>query len=148
MIKAVSGDQSPAFCKFWVKSFSISGSGEAQVKSHAKSKSHNDNIPLVNQSTFVKESGKSQFRIPTKVMFSSEEQVPRAEVLRALHVVTSNYSFASSDNDNEWFKVMFPDSKIAQSCCQGKTKVRYCTVLYCTVHSVLYSSICQTNVNI
>ena len=143
MIKAVSGDQSPAFFKFWVKSFSISGSGEAQVKSHAKSKSHNDNIPLVNQSTFVKESGKSQFRIPTKVMFSSEEQVPRAEVLRALHVVTSNYSFASSDNDNEWFKVMFPDSKIVV-----RVKLRLDTVLYCTVHSVLYSSICQTNVNI
>ena len=106
-----------------VKSFSISGSGEAQVKSHAKSKSRNDKTSA-NQSTFVKENGKSQLSVPTKVMFSSEEQVLRAEVLQALQVVNSNYSFASSEND-ERFKIMFPNSKIAQSYCQGKTKVRY-----------------------
>ena len=58
-------------------------------------------------------------------MFSFEEQVLCAEVLQALQVVNSNYSFASSENDNERFKMMFPDSKIAQSYRQGKTKVRY-----------------------
>ena len=58
-------------------------------------------------------------------MLSSEEQVLCAEVLQALQVVNSNYSFASSENDNERFKITFPDSKIAQSYCQGKTKVRY-----------------------
>ena len=124
-IKAVNGDQFKASCKFCQKSFSISGSGEAQVKSHAKSKSHNDNTPSANQSTFVTENGKSQLSVPTKIMFSSEEQVLRAEVLQALQVVNSNYSFASSENDNERFKIMFPDSKIAQSYRQGKTKVRY-----------------------
>ena len=58
-------------------------------------------------------------------MFSYEEQVLRAEVLQALQVVNSNYSFVSSENDNERFKIMFPDSKIAQSYRQSKTKVRY-----------------------
>ena len=124
-IKAVNGEQSKAFCKFCQKSFSISGSGEAQVKSHAKSKSRNGNTPLANQSTFITEKGKSQLSVPTKIMFSSEEQVLCAEVLQALQVVNSNYSFASSENDNERFKIMFPDSKIAQSYHQGKTKVRY-----------------------
>ena len=99
-IKAVNGDQFKASCKFCQKSFSISGSGEAQVKSHAKSKSHNDNTPSANQSTFVTENGKSQLSVPTKIMFSYEEQVLRAEVLQALQVVNSNYSFASSENDN------------------------------------------------
>ena len=56
-IKAVNADQSKAFCKLCQKSFSISGSGEVQVKSHAKSKSHNDNTPSANQSTFVTENG-------------------------------------------------------------------------------------------
>ena len=124
-IKAVNGYQCKAFCKFCQKSFRISGSGEAQVKSHAKSKSHNDNTPSANQSTFVTENGKSQLSVPTKIMFSYEEQVLRAEVLQALQVVNSSYSFASSENDNEKFKIMFPDSKIAQSYRQGKTKVKY-----------------------
>ena len=106
-INAVNGDQSKAFCKFCQKSFSINGSGEAQVKSHAKSKSHNDNTPSANQRTFVTENGKSQLSIPTKIMFSSEEQVLRADVLQALQVVNSNYSFSSSENDNERFKIFF-----------------------------------------
>ena len=124
-IKAVKGDQSEAFCKLCLKSFSISGSGEAQVKPHAKSKSHNHDTPSANQSTFVTERGKSQLFIPTKIMLSSKEQVISEEVLQALQVANSDYSFVSSDNDNERFKVMFPDPKITQSYCQTKTKVRY-----------------------
>ena len=58
-------------------------------------------------------------------MFTSEKQVLHAEVLQALQVVNSNYSFADSENDNERFKITFPDSKIAQSYRHGKTKVRY-----------------------
>ena len=56
-------------------------------------------------------------------MFNSKEQVIREEVLEALQVFNSNYSFASSGNDNERF--MFPEYKYAQSYCQGKTKVKY-----------------------
>ena len=37
----------------FVKSFSISDSGEAQVKYNAKSKSHNDKTSSPNQSTFI-----------------------------------------------------------------------------------------------
>ena len=55
-------------------------------------------------------------------MFNSEERVIREEVLEALQVINSNSSFASSGNDNERFKVMFPDYKYAQS---GETKVKY-----------------------
>ena len=108
----------------FVKSFSISGFGEAQVKSQVKLKSHNDKTSSANQSTFITENGKFQLSVPTKVMFSPEEQVLQAEVLKVLHGVNSNYSFASSEND-ERFKIMFPDSKIAQSYRQGKTKFRY-----------------------
>ena len=40
-------------------------------------------------------------------MFNSEEQVLRADVLQVLRVVNSNYSFSSSENDNERFKMIF-----------------------------------------
>ena len=123
MFQKVLWRTSKAFCKSCLNSLSISGSGEAQVKSHARSKSHNDNTPSANQSTFAVESGKSQLSIPTKIMFNSKEQVIREEVLEALQVFNSNYSFASSGNDNERF--MFPEYKYAQSYCQGKTKVKY-----------------------
>ena len=89
----------------FVKSFSIGDSGEAQVKYNAKSKSHNDKTPSLNQSTFT-ENGKSQLSVPTKAMFSSEEQVLQAEVLQPLQVVNSNYSFASLENDDS-FKIVF-----------------------------------------
>ena len=105
-IKTVNGDQSKAFCKSCQKSFSVSGSGEAQVKSHAKSKSHNDKTPSANQSISATENGKSQLSVPTKIMFNSEEQVLRADVLQVLQVVNSNYSFSSSENDNERFKII------------------------------------------
>ena len=88
----------------FVKSFSISDSGEAQVKYNAKSKSHNDKTSSPNQSTFITENGKSQLSVPTKAMFSSE--VLQAEVLQALQVVNSNYSFASLENDDS-FKIVF-----------------------------------------
>ena len=74
-------------------------------------------------------------------MFTSEEQALRAELLEAFQVIDSNYSFASSENDNERFKILFPDSKIAQSYCRGKAKVRY-------KFSVWYSSTSQANVDI
>ena len=56
---------------------------------------------------------------------STEDQVIRARTLRALHCVQSNYSFTSVNNDNEKFKQMFSDSKIAQSYKQGETKIKY-----------------------
>ena len=87
--------------------------------------SHNDKTSPANQSVLITENGKSQLTVPTKIMFSSGEQVLRAEILQVLQAFNSNYSFASSENDNERFQIMFPDSKIAQSYRQGKTKFRY-----------------------
>ena len=59
------------------------------------------------------------------ILLSTEDQVIRAVTLRALDCVQSNYSFASANNDNEKFKQMFPNSKIAQSYRQGEMKVKY-----------------------
>ena len=56
---------------------------------------------------------------------SPEEEVMKAETLQALKVVSSNYSFASTCDDGERYCEMFPDSVIAKSCHQSKTKVNY-----------------------
>ena len=57
------------------------------------------------------------------VTFSPEEQVVRVEIYQCLQVVSSNYSFSSTEADNNRFK-MFPHSRIAASYSQGKTKIR------------------------
>ena len=63
-----------------------------------------------------------------KQSYSLEQQVVRAEILQALHVVDANQSFASVDGDSERFKRMFPDSKIAAEYAQHAEKLRYVIV--------------------
>ena len=58
-------------------------------------------------------------------MLSTEDQVTRAETLQVLDCVQSNYSFTSANNDDENFKLMFPDSKIAQSYRQELMTIKY-----------------------
>ena len=41
--------------------------------------------------------------------------VAHAEICRALKIVLSNYSKSSCDDIGQLFKVMFPDSKVAES---------------------------------
>ena len=64
-------------------------------------------------------------QVVTKTLLSTEDQFIQAETLQALDCVQSNYSFSSANSDNEKFKQMFPDSKIAQSYRQGETKIKY-----------------------
>ena len=47
--------------------------------------------------------------------------------MQALDYVSSHYSFASAKNDSDKFKMMFPDSKIAQTYHQSETKIKYVT---------------------
>ena len=49
-----------------------------------------------------------------------DEQVIHAEIFQALKCVESNLSFASSNGDNQQFKLMFPDSKIARNYSQDE----------------------------
>ena len=48
-----------------------------------------------------------------------------ASLLQGVKVVDGNMSFASANGDNERYRAMFPDSKIAQSYSQAETKVKY-----------------------
>ena len=53
-------------------------------------------------------------------------QFTHAEIIWAVDVVLSNYSFKSSSNKSDIFSRMFPDSSIAKNFACGKAK---CTIL-------------------
>ena len=55
----------------------------------------------------------------------SRDDVLNAEVLWAIKTVMLHYSMNSSSNTGELFKMMFPDSQIAQKFSCGKTKCSY-----------------------
>ena len=56
---------------------------------------------------------------------NKQEQVWNAVILRALNVVEKNISFNACDSDNNLYKCMFPDSKIAKNYQQGRGKIKY-----------------------
>ena len=60
-------------------------------------------------------------------MLSLGDQVLRAVTLQALDYVSSNYSFANAKNDMDKFKMMFSDSRIAETYHQSETKIKYVT---------------------
>ena len=57
-------------------------------------------------------------------VLTREDQVAKAEILQALHMVNKNLLFASKE-DIERFRAMFPDSMIAKSYSMADTKSQY-----------------------
>ena len=71
-------------------------------------------------------SGQSTFAASNKPKtLSTEDQVLKAEIIRCIDIVDSNQSFSSSENDNDKYTKMFPDSDIAKSYKQKWNKVKY-----------------------
>ena len=60
-----------------------------------------------------------------KITYSEENNIVKAEILKALKVVACDYSFRIVNKDSLIYKEMFPDSKIAASFSQEETKVKY-----------------------
>lgn len=58
-------------------------------------------------------------------VFSSKDDVTIAEILWTLKSCVSNFSFASNEGNNDLFKKMFPDSKIAANYRMSYTKCQY-----------------------
>ena len=95
----------------------------SQVKSHEKF--HKPGQTLSNQRPF--EIGrKGQISLSkSSIVLTPEGQVAKAEILQALHMVNKNFSFASSKEDSERFRAMFPDLMIAKSYSMADTKSQY-----------------------
>ena len=58
-------------------------------------------------------------------VLTTEQQVFKAEIIQSLAVVDSNHSFASSKDDGDRFRGMFPDSEIAKNYRLSDTKMEY-----------------------
>ena len=58
-------------------------------------------------------------------VMSPEDKILKAEIVQALNYVESNYSYHSASNDNEKFRLLFPDSQIAEGYSQSSTKIKW-----------------------
>lgn len=137
-----SKDETQAYCKLCMKSFSIASLGKSSISSHASGEKHKSRIPSTKQRTLVPlakslqsddgDKGKKKtetkacettIKNPTSYFIS--EDVTDAEILWTLDVVVSNYSLNSCQNKNKLFARMFKGSKIAELFTCGSTKCSY-----------------------
>ena len=125
--------------------FDISDMGERALTSHMKGKKHCGWVPTISrsQNSCFSESESIDLSSPSEgsnnhlsahsVSSTSKSlldsmmvstSVAHAEICRALKTVLSKYSKSSCDI-GQLFKVMFPDSKLAESFSCAKTKSRF-----------------------
>jgi hypothetical protein len=135
------GDPHKARCKVCAKDISISLHGITALHSHADGTKHKERLPKDTPISFFKRTEPSSSTAPlssndagdsSKASSSSKQTtistctnkqlVTKAEIIWALDVVMSKYSFNSSSNKGDLFTTMFPDSEIAKDFSCGKTK--------------------------
>ena len=127
----VKNDNKSAYCKICHRSFRIDNSGVGRVKSHEKCHKNPKKKRAVatwkNRITFtVRNEGASlQLGCRSTLVLSEKDQIRKAEITQALHLVEKNISYASAEDDNSRFKLILSDSKIAQGYEQSDTKVQY-----------------------
>lgn len=124
-----------AKCKPCAKTFDIAAMGESALKSHVKSSKHDGNVKAAVSSTmknFLVPSQSEQPVDPTPSQSADldsvckkHELVTDAEILWALKVTTSHYSYNSCSQTNDLFRRMFPDSEVAQAFSCGEQKTKY-----------------------
>ena len=133
-------DDTQAYCKLCMKSFSIATHGKTSLSSHASGEKHKSRIPSVSQRTLMPVSKSVQQKTveeekdkttETKICeknatsYFIAEDVTDAEILWALDVIVSNYSLNSCQNKNKLFARMFKGCRIAELFACGSTKCSY-----------------------
>ena len=124
-IKRVDGDINSAKCSVCCKTFSISGQVIKQLQSHSENAKHQERLPKdQTQLTFsVKQSTEQQpqpssskeLKQYTIISTSTKLQATHAEIIWAVDVVLSNYSFNSSSSKSDLFCAVFPGSSIVKT---------------------------------
>ena len=104
-------------CSVCLTEFSIAGGGFHEIKRHMETKRHKERAKgTLNQSTITSSFASSSNQL--------NEQVTTAEFDYTAFIAEHNLSFASADHFTKFCKVMFPDSKVAQSYACGHTKAQ------------------------
>lgn len=137
-----------ARCKWCDKFVRCDGQGCKQLIQHASGAKHKQKLGLLVdkrqsllapvrpkdsislQPTHVSASGLASFDVHDEKKVSiqlvtNDDLKTKAEILWALKVCDSNFSFSSCDNLDELFQAMFPDSAVARSFKMGSSKVSY-----------------------
>ncbi|KAK0143227.1 hypothetical protein N1851_018653 [Merluccius polli] len=136
-------DPSKARCGLCSKIIDISNMGEAALTSHAKGAKHKAVVAVREGSSMTITSffsspststsvtptaGSSQGTIQGTISNVTRQDSLRAEVLWALKVANSHYSFKSCEDVTKLFSAMFPDSQLAGKFACGERKCAYlCT---------------------
>ena len=121
-------------------SFSVSGLGVKALEIHSKGKIHMQKCPSNQQQLQFQldksdepadSSGNKDQSTPTCIKQTAaqscfiKQNTIKAEIMWALEVIMSNYSYRSCASKSELFSVMFNDSDIAKDFSLGKTKLSY-----------------------
>ena len=115
LIQVCPGDHYSISCKLCQKTFSVSGSGAGQVRSHTISKLHTSRLKeREGKLKFSKDKDGILELKAAKISYTVEVEILKAKIIHSLKCVESNYSFALTNGDGKVFEAMFPDSKIAK----------------------------------
>lgn len=127
-----------AKCKACGKAFDVSSMGVSALKSHMKSAKHMEDMKATTAHSTVRShfttAVDKQHIEPTpstsdvSSLCKAHESVTDAEILWALKMVTSHYSYKSSAHTGDLIRQMFPDSEIAKafSCSERKSAYVVC----------------------
>ena len=134
------GDPYKARCEVCAKDISAGLHGITALFSHADGTKHKERLtkdtpilffkhtePSSSASTLLSnDAGNSSEALSSKQttisICTNKQLVTKNEIIWALDVVMSKYSFNSSSNKSNLFTTMFPDSRIAKNFSCGKTK--------------------------
>ena len=139
------------------KNIPIAGQGCSQLGRHGKGTKHQRNKPKDdansillhlkpgNSSSSSKEEVKQMEVKQTKLFSPHEKQLAtNAEIMWAIDVILSKYSYNLSANKMDLFCAMFPNSDIAKHFSCGKTK---CSYLVCFGTSPYFKELLEETVN-
>ena len=133
-LKKVENNPHMARCKVCAKDISIATHGITALITHAKGSKHQERLPKMDPRSFFgeksSESSSSKRADPkpkqsTIACSANKSLITNAEIIWALDVVMSKYSFNSSSNKSETFSAMFPCCDIVKEFACGKTKCSY-----------------------
>lgn len=133
-------DKYSARCTVCMREFDVSNMGETALRSHSKGQKHaeltrqksetsvcsiRDLFAQKDASTSGSSSIGSSSKKTSLTEFVTRSDSLKAEVIWAMKVVKSHYSFNSCTDSQEVFAEMFPDSEIAKQFSCGERKCSY-----------------------